>query len=179
MRRVLNVVLGCAILLISTALVLAHGNAHATEKISVNGAEISVDYNRPSLNGRSVEQLLAQLGPGGIWRLGADQATAFVTTADLSFMNGGQGRVSVPKGEYTLWARKGADGGWELLLNSKTGREGRRYDAATDVAAVPLHQDEAGEAAEVLTIGLSESGMRGELTIRWGELSLATTFKSN
>ena len=53
MKRVLNVVLGCAILLISTALVLAHGNAHATEKISVNGAEISVDYHRPSLNGRS------------------------------------------------------------------------------------------------------------------------------
>ena len=71
MIRAINVVLCSAILLISTVTLLAHGNERAEAMLSVNGAEVSVEYGRPALKGRTVQQLFAQLGKGGIWRLGA------------------------------------------------------------------------------------------------------------
>ena len=177
MIRAINVVLWCAILLISTLTLPARGNERATAMLSVNGAEVSVEYGRPALKGRTVQQLFAQLGTGGIWRLGADQSTALVTTADLSFQNGPQGSVSVPKGEYSLWARRGAHGDWVLLFNTQSGQHGTRYNADHDLVAVPLRRGPSGEKVELVTIALSESGQGGELTIRWGKLSLSTTFK--
>ena len=177
MIRAINVVLCSAVLLISTVTLLAHGNERAKAMLSVNGAEVSVEYGRPALKGRTVQQLFAQLGTGGIWRLGADQSTTFVTTADLSFQNGGQGSVSVPKGEYSLWARRGAHGGWVLLFNTQSGQHGTRYNAEHDLVAVPLRRGPSGETVELVTIDVSESGQGGGLTIRWGKLSLSTTFK--
>jgi hypothetical protein len=111
-----------------------------------------VEYGRPALKGRTVQQLFAQLGTGGIWRLGADQSTTFVTTADLSFQNGGQGSVSVPKGEYSIWARRGAHGDWVLLFNTQSGQHGTRYNAEHVLVAVPLRRGPSGEKVELVTI---------------------------
>ncbi len=177
MERVISFALKSGILLFSTVFLLAHENTHAVEKVSLNGSEISVNYHRPSLNGRSIEQLLGKLGPDGVWRLGADRVTMFVTTGDLSFMNGKLETILVPRGKYVLWARRGADGTWKLLFNGNTGKEGRKYNPASDVAAVPLQQDGIGEAVEVLTIDLSGSMGVGKLAIHWGSLSLLANFK--
>lgn len=177
MGRVISIALKSWILLFSTVFLLAHDNTHAIEKISLNGSEISVNYHRPSLNGRSIEQLLGKLGPDGVWRLGADQVTRFVTTGDLSFVNGELGTILVPRGKYVLWVRRGADGTWELLFNGNTEKEGRRYNPASDVAAVPLQQDGIGGTVEVLTIDLSGSMGAGKLAIHWGGLSLLANFK--
>jgi len=61
------------------------------------GKSITVDYSSPRAKGRKI---FGDLVPyGEVWRAGANEATTFVTTADL--MVGGE---HVPAGNYTLFA---------------------------------------------------------------------------
>src|SRR5580692_9747846 len=83
----------------------AQNNPRGTASVTIGDAKASVDYGRPALKGRNVQDMLGKLGAGEVWRLGADKSTTFTTTADLDF-----GGTTVAKGEYSLWARKEADG---------------------------------------------------------------------
>src|SRR6201997_5247707 len=58
------------------------------------GKSVTVDYSSPRLKGRKVGQELAPYGQ--VWRTGANEATTFVTTADISV-----GGTAVPAGNYT------------------------------------------------------------------------------
>ena len=60
------------------------------------GKSITVDYSSPRAKGRKVFGGIVPYGE--VWRAGANEATTFVTTADL--MVGGQ---HVPAGGYTLF----------------------------------------------------------------------------
>ena len=148
----------------------AQGNARGTAKLSLHGKAISVEYGRPALKGRKVEDLLGQLGTGEVWRLGADKSTTFTTAADLDF-----GGVKVAKGEYSLWARKEANG-WALVFNSQHGQWGTDHDASKDVASVPLKEEKEGNA-EQATIKLEEEHGGGEISIQWGDMELSANFK--
>src|SRR5437588_134332 len=64
---------------------LAQGSPRGTAKLDLGGKTASVEYGRPSLKGRTMQQLLGRLKVGGFWRLGADDSTTFSTDADLAF----------------------------------------------------------------------------------------------
>ena len=178
MQLLVNVVLGCVVALVSAETALAQMNPRGTAKLSLIGKEISVEYGRPSLKGRTVQQLLGQLKPGDVWRLGADRSTTFSTTGDLNFMTASQGSFSLPKGEYSLWARKEADGGWSLVFNKQHGQWGTQHDPVRDLGASPLDQTKAARAPEMVTIVLAEAEGGGVLTIQWGTVTLSTKFKT-
>lgn len=172
MKRLFTAMLGFAI---STALAgsaLAQANPRGTAKIMVDGKAVSAEYGRPALKGRTAEQLLDQLKPGEVWRLGADKSTTFSTATDLAF-----GDVTVPKGEYSLWARKEADNAWKLVFNKQHGQWGTDHDAAQDLAAVPLKQEKE-KTAEQVTISFEEERGAYELSIQWGDIELSTYFKA-
>jgi len=152
------------------AAAFAQGNPRGTSKLLLNGKAISVEYGRPSLKGRSVNDLLGRLKAGGVWRLGADTSTTFTSEADVAF-----GSVAVPKGTYSLWARHEA-AGWKLVFNKQHGQWGTEHDAAQDLAAVPLKESKAAKPAEQVTINLSKAGAGGEITIEWGDMKLAGDF---
>jgi hypothetical protein len=173
MRWKVLVVLGSAIVLLAAQIVVAQGNPRGTSKVSLNGKEVSVEYGRPSLKGRAVGEMLDRLKPGAMWRLGADTSTTFSTAADLMF-----GDATVPKGDYSLWARKEAAGGWKLVFNKQHGQWGTQHDAAQDLVAVPLNQTKAAKSAEMVTIELAQGAAGGVLTIQWGDMSLAANFKA-
>src|ERR1700689_4164460 len=80
---------------------LAQGNPRGTSSISLNGKTVSVEYGRPSLKGRTTDDLLGKLPPEGVWRLGADTSTTFKTDSSLDFVD-----AVVPAGEYSLWLAK-------------------------------------------------------------------------
>ncbi len=80
------------------AMALAQGNPRGTSTITLKGKTVSVEYGRPSLKGRSTDDLLGKLPSGGFWRLGADTSTTFKSGTDLDFSNS-----VVPAGEYSLW----------------------------------------------------------------------------
>jgi len=170
MKRFLHPICGVVVFAALVGLTLA-ANPRGTAELTLNGKKISVEYGRPSLGGRTVEQLLADLPASG-WRLGADKSTTFSTTGDLMF-----GSVKVPKGDYSLWAQKQADGSWKLVFNKQHGQWGTNHDAAQDFASVPLKTEKESKPAEQVTITLEEEHGSGEISIQWGALELSTTFK--
>jgi len=170
MKRVLMVVSGLAIFAALAGFALAQGHPRDTAKLTLSGKTISVEYGRPELKGRSVSDLLGGLMPGGFWRLGADKSTTFSTGVDLAFSD-----VTVPQGEYSLWAQHVADG-WKLVFNKQHGQWGTRHDAAQDFASVPLKESKASQPEEMVTIKLAKEGDGGVLTIQWGEMKLSTNF---
>src|SRR5579863_4410245 len=61
-----------------------------------DGKTISVHYSSPRMRGRKIFGGLVPYGE--VWRAGADEATSFVTNADV--VAGGK---NVPAGKYTLF----------------------------------------------------------------------------
>ncbi len=143
-----------------------HANPRGTAEATVGGADISIEYGRPSLQGRD---MLGMAGEGTVWRLGADTSTTLTTSADLDFSG-----VSVAAGSYSLFAEKTADG-WTLLVNSQTGQWGTERDAANDVAEIPMTLG-SGPSAEMFTATVSGDGSGGELHFQWGETTMSASF---
>jgi hypothetical protein len=171
MKRILHPICGLAIFAAWVGLTLA-ANPRGTAELTLNGKKISVEYGRPSLGGRTIKDLLGQLPAGEFWRLGADKSTTFTSTGDLMF-----GNVKVPKGEYSLWAQKQADGSWKLVFNKQHGQWGTDHDPAQDLVSVPLKMEKESKPAEQVTITLEEEHGGGEIEIQWGDMELSATFK--
>jgi Protein of unknown function (DUF2911) len=165
-------------LLTTLAAVLALGgmawaqrNQRGAAKLEENGKTITVDYGRPTLHGRTVQEMLNQLPEGGYWRLGANSSTTFTTSGDLMF-----GKIKVPKGVYSLWAQKEAGGTWELVFNTQHGQWGTQHNPKLDLVKVPLKESKAADSAEEVTISLTEAGKGGAITIQWGDMELKADF---
>ncbi len=172
MKRLLMAVLAIGVIVVVAQSGLAQGNPRGTAKISVGGKTISVEYGRPSLKGRPVADMLARLKPGDFWRLGADKSTTFSNTADLQF-----GDVTVPNGEYSLWAERAADNSWKLVFNKQHGQWGTQHDTSQDLASVPLVETKGSNPAEMVTITLTKKGGGGVIAIQWGDMKLTASFK--
>ena len=85
----------------------------ATTKCDLPGGKsVTVDYSSPRAKGRQVFGGIVPYGEP--WRTGANEATTFVTTADL--MVGGK---HVAAGNYTLFTVPNKDK-WELIISKKT-----------------------------------------------------------
>lgn len=127
--------------------------------------KISIDYGVPVARGRAVAGALAD-DLGKVWRLGANEATSFVTDVDLTI-----GGSRVPKGAYTLFAET-TRGAWKLIVNKKTGEWGTEYDASSDLVRIPLAERKLTSPVESFTIWLipSAEGAKGELRFAWGTL---------
>lgn len=169
MKRFLVVAAG-AVLLAGLGIVSWAAAGRGTAKITVKGKTVTVDYGRPSLGGKTVQERLGELPDGGFWRLGANKSTTFTTSGDLKF-----GDVTVPKGEYSLWVQKSGDG-YKLVFNKQHGQWGTDHDAAQDFASVALKEEKESKPADLVTITLENEKGAGELSIQWGDMELSTTF---
>jgi Protein of unknown function (DUF2911) len=167
-----------AVMLAVAGVALAQSNPRGKAEVEVNGKKVTVEYGRPSLKGRTIQHMLGQLPAGKFWRLGADKSTTFTTSGDLHF-----GKVTVPKGIYSLFARKEANNKWSLVFNKQHGQWGIKGDEAAnldpklDVASVPLEEKTVARSAEMVTITLAKAGMDGAITIQWGDMELKADFK--
>jgi len=173
MKRLLIAVLAVGLLVIGAESALAQGGSRGTSSISVGGKMVSVEYGRPALKGRSVTEMLDRLKPGDFWRLGANKSTTFSTAADLQF-----GDVTIPAGEYSLWAQRGEDNSWKLVFNKQHGQWGTSHDASQDLASAPLKESKAANSAETVMIGLTKQGGGGVIAIQWGDMKLTADFKA-
>ena len=142
----------------------ARGKAEAT----IGGKSFSVDYGRPLLKGRD---MLAKAPAGTVWRMGANQATVIEAGGELVF-----GDVTIPKGAYSLFAKRVDEKVWELIFNSQTGQWGTQHDAALDVAKVPLTWEQQETSTEEFTIELKPADAGGELVMTWGTHVLKAGF---
>ena len=93
----------------------------------LGGKTIKTDYSSPRMKGRKIYGDLVPFGQ--VWRTGANEATTFVTSADVAV-----GGKTVPAGSYTIFTVPKADG-WTLIINKKTGEWGIPYKYESDELA--------------------------------------------
>ena len=172
MRRTLLGVTTFAVPVILAGIVYAQGNPRGKAKLELGGKSISVEYGQPSLHSRTVYEMLSKLPADGVWRVGADTSTTFSTSGDLMF-----GETKIPKGVYSLWARRETDKSWKLVLNSQHGQPGTQHNPKLDVAEIPLKESRAADPPDEVTIVLSKSKKRGLIAIEWGDLRLSAEFE--
>ena len=166
-KRLAVLAVGCLTLGLPAALVYAQAEkparpspaAKATCALA-DGKTITVDYSSPRAKGRKIFGGLVPYGE--VWRAGANEATTFVTTADL--MVGG---THVPAGSYTIFTIPNKDK-WTLIISKKTGEWGIPYPGADqDFARVDMKAAALPSAVENFTIAFDKSGGGCTLRMDW------------
>lgn len=133
---------------------------------------ITVDYGQPHARGRAIAGALVPYGE--VWRLGANDATTLTTPIDLEI-----GGVLVPKGTYALFALPTATS-MHLIVSRKTGAGANVYDAAQDLARIPMRVHARAEGVESLQISLAPTGaeapLGGTLRVLWGTMDASVPY---
>jgi hypothetical protein len=146
----------------------------AETSVKINGKTISIKYSAPSMRGRKI------FGPVGVisndstypvWRAGANNATALHTEADLTI-----GKLSVPKGDYTLFVDTGATP-WQFIVNKQTGQGGLDYDKSQDLGRVAMKISKPPAPIETYKMTLSSpGGNAGKLELAWENVVASVDF---
>jgi hypothetical protein len=137
----------------------------STECKFANGKTIKVDYSSPRMKGRKIfgpasEKALVPFGE--IWRTGANEATTFDTTADVTV-----GGKEVPAGNYTIFTIPNADK-WTLIISKKTGEWGIPYKyEAEELGRVTMGVSKTSGPVEDFTIAFDQAGSKCTLRMEW------------
>jgi Protein of unknown function (DUF2911) len=124
------------------------------------GKTIKTDYSSPRMKGRKIYGDLVPFGQ--VWRTGANDATTFVTSADIVV-----GGKAVPAGSYTIFTVPGADK-WTLIVNKKTGEWGIPYKYESDeLVRADMSVAKLPAPVENFTIAYDKSAGGCTLRIDW------------
>jgi hypothetical protein len=124
------------------------------------GKTIKTDYSSPRMKGRKIYGGLVPFGE--VWRTGANEATTFVTGADIVV-----GGKTVPAGSYTIFTVPRADK-WTLIINKKTGEWGIPYKYESDeLVRVDMNVSKLPAPVENFTIAYDKSAAGCALRIDW------------
>jgi DUF2911 family protein len=136
-----------------------------------DGKTITVDYSSPRLKKRHVGGEVAPFGE--IWRVGANEATTFVTGANLKVAG-----TDVPAGNYTLFAIPEQDK-WTLIISKVTGEWGIPYKEeyrSQELARVPMTVSKTSGPVENFTISFDQSGGGCTLQMSWENTQASVKF---
>lgn len=122
-----------------------------------SGALISIDYSRPSIKGRSMNVLAPA---GKIWRTGANEATVFETSKDVTI----EGKM-LPAGKYSLYTIPG-EKEWTIIFNKTWKQWGTVYLDSEDALRVNVKPGKAAQFTEMLTFDISKNG---KVSLMWGD----------
>jgi hypothetical protein len=145
------------------------GSPHVRAEAVVDGANISIEYGRPSLKGRTPGKDIDPYD-GREWRTGADEATTLKT--DKMLMIGG---LHLPAGTYTLYTIP-TGGTWELIVSKRTGQWGIPYPKGDDLGRAKMTVTKNAAPAEQLTISIADTPAGGNLVIDWGTTKATVPF---
>jgi Protein of unknown function (DUF2911) len=134
-----------------------------------DGKTIKVDYSSPRAKGRKI---FGDLVPyGKVWRTGANEATSFMTDANLT-----AGGKDIPAGNYTIFTVPGPDK-WTLIINKKTGEWGIPYKYESDeLARVDMNVSKTSSPVENFTIAFEEKGGSCVTNIQWENTQASVEF---
>lgn len=135
--------------------------------------KIRIAYGQPHARGRTVAGTL-EAEMDTVWRLGANTSTTLATDVDLDI-----GGITVPQGNYSLYAQTSSQGEWKLIINKNTGQWGTEYAREHDLARIPLKATTLHQPLESLSITLVPAGdgsPKGDFRIIWGTREFTTTW---
>jgi hypothetical protein len=145
------------------------GSPHVKTAWTVDGANITIEYGRPFVKGRTDATLMP---PGQPWRTGADEATVLVTDKALKF-----GTYTLPAGTYTINTEPGPNG-WQLIFGklSKPGQWGVPYQKELEVARTPMTAGKPKAPVEQLLISIDDTPAGATLRVEFGGASATAPF---
>jgi hypothetical protein len=124
--------------------------ARATCKFA-DGKTITVNYSSPRMRGRKIFGDLVPFGE--VWRMGADDATTFVPSADVVV-----GGKNVPAGKYTMFALP-TPTKWTLIISKQIGEWGIPYPGEKyDFARMEMKVSKLSSPLENFTISFDQAG---------------------
>jgi len=125
-----------------------------------DGKTINMDYSSPRMKGRKI---FGELVPyGKVWRAGANEATTFVTTADLT-----AGGKTIPAGSYTVFAIPNPDK-WTFIISKKTGEWGTAYPGESeDLARLDMQVSKLPAPLENFTISFDQASGVCTMHLDW------------
>ena len=124
------------------------------------GKSIKTDYSSPRMKGRKIYGELVPYGQ--VWRTGANEATTFVPSSDVTV-----GGKAIPAGSYTIFTVPNADK-WILIVNKKTGEWGIPYKYESDeLARVDMKVSKLPSPVENFTISYTKSGNGCTMNLDW------------
>jgi hypothetical protein len=125
-----------------------------------DGKTIKTDYSSPRMKGRKIYGGLVPFGE--VWRTGANEATTFVTDANLTV-----GGKDVPSGTYSLFTVPN-EGKWTLIISKKTGEWGIPYKYESDeLLRADMKVSQLPSPVENFTISYVPSGDGCSLQLDW------------
>ena len=146
----------------------------AQAEVKLDGKNITVHYNAPSLRGRV---MIGDHDPyGKVWRTGANPATSFITEGDIMV-----GNLRVPAGKYTLYSLPEAPGAtpWMLIINKQTGQWGTVYNENQDLGRTPMHYNKLPASQEVMSLSFEKTtGQSTQFHIKWATTDEWVTIKA-
>jgi len=137
-----------------------------------DGKTITVDYSSPRAKGRKIYGGLVPYGK--VDRTGANEATTFVTDANLKV-----GGKDAPAGSYTIFTIPNADK-WTLIVNKKTGEWGIPYTyEADELMRVDMKVSQTSSPVENFTIAFDQNGSHCTMNIRWENTQASVDISEN
>jgi len=135
-----------------------------------DGKTIHVDYSSPRAKGRKIYGGLVPYGE--VWRTGANEATTFVTDANLT-VNG----KDVPAGSYTIFTIPN-QGKWTLIINKKTGEWGIPYKYEGDeLLRADMQVSKTPSQVENFTIAFDQAGNNCTMHLDWENTRASVAFE--
>jgi hypothetical protein len=127
--------------------------------------KIKVFYNRPSKKGREIFGGLVPYDK--VWRTGANEATTFETSKDLTI----DGKT-LKAGKYSLWTIP-RENSWTVIFNSEHGQWGLNSkgepnrNPELDVLKVEVKAVQQDQVFEQFTIEFEKTGEDVEMVLIW------------
>jgi hypothetical protein len=164
--------LACTALLVATTAAFAQqkpvASPHVTEKATIAGKTITINYNAPAVKGRAghiftKDGLISHDPHYPVWRAGANAATTLQTDANLDL-----GGLAVAPGTYTLFVDISDPDQWVLIVSKDTGEWGLKYDSTKDLGKVKMTMTKPAATIEDLKYSIIGTGGSGAtLSLGW------------
>ena len=145
------------------------GSPHVRTDWKIDGANISIEYGRPLLKGRTPGKDIDPF-EGKEWRTGADEQTTLKTDKPLKI-----GALSVPAGTYGLHTIP-VNGTWQLIVSKRASGWGIPYPKGQDLGRVPMTMAKTAAPVEQLTISIDDTSAGGTLSVEWAGTKASVPF---
>ena len=139
----------------------------ATATGKIKDATITINYNSPSVKGRTIWGDLEAYNK--VWRAGANEATTFETNKDITV----QGK-KLPAGKYSFFLIPKESGTWTAIFNKEAKQWGAyKYEESKDALRVDVKTKALKEKQETLVYKINSSGF----TMDWDKISVPVEIK--
>lgn len=139
---------------------------------TVGLTQVSIEYSRPSMRGRTV---MGDLVPyGEIWRTGANRNTTLSFSDAITI-----GKQEIAAGTYALYSRPGISM-WEVFFYNQTDNPGlpEKWDPKAIAATIEVPIRELDTPVETFSIALETLHNEGAtLQLKWETTQIDITFK--